>query len=629
MPNVLDAAKVTVLASSSDVASSVAAEIIRLVKQNNSVGRRTILCLATGSTPIGVYADLVQAHKEGLSFANVVSFNLDEYIYSPEQVELPESSFRAFMDRHLFECVDIPADSIHFLPHRLLPGQMAGEIGQQFEAAIEEHGGFDYALVGVGVNGHVAFNEPGTAWDSATRVVSLTPSTRARAAPDFFDSSAVPLEGFTMGMRAILAARRLVCMATGESKARAMVAAIEQPPATSCPASALRTHPNASFVLDYAAAEQLAQVVTPWVTGHERLTVDSPFPLVKRAIVWLSQRQGKPLHCLTLNDFLLGSLSGLVSSGSAGAREVEALTRRVAEDLTTRIVRVPPMPKARGNIVIFSPHPDDDVIQMGGTFRHLVDTYGAANVHTVYQTSGDIAVFDDEVIKAIDLAASLSPDGKPTPAQAAVLKEIAHKEPGAPDSRATLEVKGLIRRSEARAASRHVGLEMDNVHFLNLPFYESGLIDKNPVSEADHKIMLDTLQALQPTLVFAAGDWSDPHGTHRVCLRLLLEALRRHSKPSVQLLLYRGAWAEYRVDEADYLVPLSPTDVDLKERSIMFHESQLHPAPFPGPDPREFSVRARERNIATADQLKALGLPAFAGVEAFVKHDWTTKAAIE
>ncbi|HMN95344.1 MAG TPA: PIG-L family deacetylase [Phycisphaerales bacterium] len=640
---------------------AVAEEIAGLIRARAAEGRRAILGLATGSTPQGVYAELVRLHRdEGLSFRNVTSFNLDEYWpMEPEALQ----SYRRFMREHLFELVDIAPGEARLPDGAVARADVAAHCAA-YERAIAAAGGIDLQLLGIGRTGHIGFNEPGSPLESRTRLIALDRVTRMDAASDFFGERNVPRHALTMGVGTILEARRIALLAFGEHKAAIVRRAVEGEVLPSVAASVLQRHPAASFVLDPAAAAELTRVRTPWLLGPiERFEGSWDEPTVRRAVIWLARTTGKAILKLTDEDYAEHHLQELLSQ-RGGAYEINlevfrALSRtitgwpggrpadhagRIAAGGAIRAAVVPdePFPK---RVVVFSPHPDDDVISMGGTLIRLCEQ--GHEVHVAYQTSGNIAVWDESALRHADFVrefarAFLGSDHAGGASAVELLDEaverfVSTKRPGEIDTPELQRIKGLIRRTEARAAARYSGVEPSRIHFLDLPFYETGRVRKRPLGREDIAVVSALLRQVRPHQIYAAGDLSDPHGTHRTCLRAVIESLRaiaaevtggsgRAGSASdewtreCELWLYRGAWQEWGPEEIEMAVPLSPEELRRKRMAIFKHESQKDTALFPGPsDPREFWQRAEDRNRATAKLYDALGLAEYEGIEGFVR----------
>jgi glucosamine-6-phosphate deaminase len=638
---------VTVYEQPADASRAVAREIADLVVSRAAQGKRTVLGLATGSTPVGVYDELIRLHREeGVSFRTVVSFNLDEYW--PMQPDTLQS-YRRFMREHLFDHLDIPPEAIH-IPDGTLPrGEILAACGR-YEELIREAGGIDLQILGIGRTGHIGFNEPGSTAESRTRLITLDSVTRGDAASDFFGERNVPRQAITMGVGTILDARRVILLAFGEHKATIVRKAVEEPPCSHVSASALQQHADAKFVLDGAAASRLTRFQAPWVVGPlESLGLEWTDALVRKAVIWLALKLDKPILKLTDGDYNEHGLQDLLSNRGR-AYDINIGVFRSMQDTITgwpaggpgkpRRLRVGgERPSARAadfpkRVVVFSPHPDDDVISMGGTFIRLCEQ--GHEVHVAYQTSGNIAVWDEsadrhvdfveEFCRAFDVGTIVSP-GERAPGEIAerIRAFLKAKPAGEVDIPELQVVKGLIRRTEARAAARYSGVRPECIHFLDLPFYETGRVRKKPIGPEDIEITARLLDSVRPHQVYAAGDLSDPHGTHRVCLAAVLAALAhladRDWAKDCELWLYRGAWQEWEPHEIDMAVPLSPDEVERKRLAIFKHESQKDKAVFPGPsDPREFWQRAEDRNRETARLYDRLGLPEYEAIEGFVLH---------
>ncbi|HEX4054394.1 MAG TPA: glucosamine-6-phosphate deaminase [Tepidisphaeraceae bacterium] len=629
--------KTRICCDAKDASIGVAAEIAALIRRRGEEGKNCVLGLATGSTPVSVYAELVRRHQqEGLSFKNVITFNLDEYY--PMQKEAPQSYWR-FMHEHLFSHIDIPSAHVH-IPDGELPFDKVSAYCEQYEKAIEEAGGMDLQLLGIGRTGHIGFNEPGSGRDSRTRLIALDKVTRLDAASDFFGEQDVPRRAITMGVGTILAAKRVILMAFGEGKAAIVAAAVEGPLTDSVAASFLQEHPNAEVILDDAAAARLTRRQSPWLFG----AVSWDRKAINKAAIWLARRTGKAILKLTEEDYNEGGLQDLLAAhGPAYNINIEVF-RSLTETITGWPGGKPVDRKRPGDIdrpsdatfpkrvLVFSPHPDDDVISMGGTLIRLADQ--GHEVHVAYQTSGNIAVFDADAIRyahfAADLMRMFRLEGKALSIGDRIENAVSSKKPGQPDAREMQKIKTLIRRSEAIAAGRQAGIPTDRLHFLDMPFYETGAVRKKPISEADIKIIEDLLEELRPHQIYAAGDLSDPHGTHRVCLVAILAAIDRvKNRPwfeHSEIWLYRGAWEEWEPEQIEMAVPLSPQELLRKRLAVFKHQSQKDKAMYPGVDEREFWQRAEDRNRATASLYDKLGLAEYEAMEGFVRWLPTERA---
>jgi glucosamine-6-phosphate deaminase len=612
---------------------AVAQEIADAIRDRAKQGKHIVLGLATGSTPTRVYDELVRMHKEeGLSFQNVITFNLDEYYpMAPDS----QQSYVRFMHEYLFDHVDIKPENVH-IPDGTVKKEGVASYCREYEQAIKSAGGLDIQILGIGRTGHIGFNEPGSRKDSLTRMVTLDRRTRIDAASDFYSEDYVPRNAITMGVGTILTARRIIMMAWGEGKAGIIKKAVEESVTDLIPASFLQEHPNVAVVIDEAAAASLTRTKTPWLVGPCEWTPQ----LAKTAVLWLSLYLGKPILKLTDADYNEHGMADLlIQYGRAYNLNIDVFNKmqntitgwpggKPNADDERRPERAKPFPK---RVVIFSPHPDDDVISMGGTFIRLVDQ--GHDVHVAYQTSGNIAVHDDDAIRFADFLADVAAmTGKLDAKEAQkvlndVKKAIKNKKPAEVDAPIVQHIKGLIRRGEAKAGCRSAGISDDHAHFLDMPFYETGRVKKKPLSEADIQIIIDLLQQIKPHQIYAAGDLSDPHGTHRVCLDAIFRALAQlKTDPKNRWLkdcyvwLYRGAWQEWEIEKIEMAVPLSPQEVERKKVAIFKHQSQKDKAVFPGSDPREFWQRAQDRNKATAELYDKLGLAEYEAMEAFVRY---------
>jgi glucosamine-6-phosphate deaminase len=611
----------------------IARSIALAIRQKQQDGEKIVLGLATGSSPIQVYRELVRLHREEqLSFHNVVTFNLDEYFPMPKEVE---QSYWHFMHEHLFDHVDIPKPNIH-IPDGTISMEDAHAYCEWYEKQINLAGGLDIQLLGIGRTGHIGFNEPGSWETSLTRMIRLDNLTRRDAIKDFGTEEAVPTRAITMGIASIMKARTIYLLAWGQHKAPIMQKAAEGEITGSIPASYLQKHPNIKVVLDKAAAEELTRIKSPWLCGMCNWTSD----LMCQAVVWVSQQTGKPILKLTNEDYNEHGLSELMLEAN-GAYELNIrIFNRLQHTITgwpggkahaddsTRPERATP---AKKRCIIFSPHPDDDVISMGGTFMRLVDQ--GHDVHVAYQTSGNIAVHDHDAMRFAEFLREFGDKEKLiTGDMDKLLKKInkffKNKKQGEPDIEEVRLIKGLIRRGEARAGARFCGLKDDQIHFLDMPFYETGKVRKGDISNEDIQIVANLIEKIKPHQVYAAGDLADPHGTHRVCLNAIFAAFE-HLKNQTWikdcwLWLYRGAWHEFPIHEIDMAVPMSPDQVAKKQKAIFMHQSQKDRPPFPGEDEREFWQRAKERNAETARLYRSLGLAEYEAMEAFArwKFEW-------
>ncbi len=607
----------------------VARSVALAIRQRHQEGEQIVLGLATGSTPIKVYEELVRMHKEeGLSFQNVVTFNLDEYY--PMTREARQSYWR-FMHEYLFDHVDILPANIH-IPDGTVPMEQVADYCERYEKLIDLAGGIDIQLLGIGRTGHIGFNEPG-AWEtSPTRMVRLDHLTRHDATKDFQGEDDVPYRAITMGVGSIFKARTVYLMAWGQHKAHIVQQAIEGEISTSVPASFLQKHPNVKVILDKSAAEELTKMKSPWLAGICNWSED----LICKAVIWLSQTTGKPILKLTDEDYNEHGLSDLIieqaNSYELNIRIFNRLQHTISgwpggkpnADDTNRPERAKP---AKKRVILFSPHPDDDVISMGGTFQRLVDQ--GHEVHVAYQTSGNIAVHDFDALRYAEFMLEfgetqgiLTDDTRKLYQK--IVKFLNKKGSGESDLPEVRSIKGLIRRGEARGGARFTGLDDAHIHFLDMPFYETGATRKKPLGEADIQIVADLIERIKPHQVYAAGDLADPHGTHRVCLDAIFEAFRRLAPQhdwmkDCWLWMYRGAWHEWAIHEIEMAVPISPQQLRKKRQAIFMHQSQKDRPPFPGDDNREFWQRAEDRNRESARLYRALGLAEYEAMEAFVR----------
>ena len=590
----------------------VAQRIAEVIRAQRAGGQRAVLGLATGSTPIGVYRELIRMHQEdGLSFADVITFNLDEY-YPMDPASI--HSYHRFMRENLFDQLDIAPANIH-LPRGDVRRDQVEEECRRYEHAIQAAGGIDLQLLGIGRTGHIGFNEPGSGAESRTRVVTLDLVTRKDTAADFFGEENVPREAMTMGVETIFEAREILILATGEHKADIVRRAVEGEVDHEVAATFLQRHPNTKFYLDRPAAAALTRIATPWLLG----SVEWTSSLVVRAVTWLSHQTGKAILKLTQRDYAEHRLSALVARyGSPGA-----LNGEVFNALGAKIRGRSKLPRGK-RVICFSPHPDDDVISMGGILHKLAAN--ANEITVAYMTSGNLAVFDHDVRRHLDFIHRLAAERHLPETAAADLGRrvtdfLAGKRPGDVDIAEVQDAKRIIRESEAVAGIRTLGLDDRAARFLNLPFYRTGKVRKDPIGADDIAIVRRLLDEVRPDLVFVAGDLSDPHGTHRACKEAVEKALDHYvctGNPRPEVWLYRGAWQEWPVTEATWLVPLSQEELRLKIQAIFKHQSQKDTAPFPGPDEREFWQRVEARNKGTAAELDRLGLAEYFAMEAYV-----------
>jgi glucosamine-6-phosphate deaminase len=592
-----------------DLARRIASRIAEILRERRASGRRAVLGLATGSTPIGVYRELIRMHRDdGLDWSHVTTFNLDEYYPMPSD---SRHSYHRFMWENLFAHVNIDPANVH-IPRGDVPRDQIEDHASDYERAIADAGGIDFQILGIGQTGHIGFNEPGSSVASRTRLVVLDTITRRVAASDFFGTENVPAEAITMGVATILEAREIALIATGEHKAAIVKRAVEGEIDRSVAATYLQQHPHAAVYLDPAAAADLTRVETPWLL-HE---IEWTPTLAVVAVVWLAQVTGKSVLKLddaAYRDHHLGTL--LTRYGSSGA-----LNGVVFNTLGAKIRGRSKLPRGK-RIVVFSPHPDDDVISAGGILWKLRQNEN--DVLIAYQTSGNIAVFDHEVRRYLDFlrraVCDFDRENQRLPAFIAEVEELlAKKKPGEIDADPVLRLKRRIREVEAVSAIETLRLKPSQARFLNLPFYQTGKVRKDPIGERDVEIIRELLDEIRPEIILVAGDLSDPHGTHRMCQEAVDRALEQYAGTAPEVWLYRGAWQEWSITDADILVPMSEEELRLKISAIFKHQSQKDRAPFPGLDEREFWQRVEERNKATAQVVDQLGLPEYFAMEALV-----------
>lgn len=629
MVDALEKIPVIIFHSLKEGSAFIAGEIAGTIKSKQAKGEKCVLGLATGSSPKTVYTELIRLHKEeGLSFKNVITFNLDEY-YPIDRDAL--QSYNLYMKEHLFDHVDIDPANCH-VPNGEIKKEDIKKFCAAYDAQIEAAGGLDLQILGIGNNGHIGFNEPGSSRFSKTRLVPLENSTRVANAQEFQNISSVPRLAITMGISVILKAKRILLMAWGQMKAPVIKDAVEGVVTEQIPASLLQQHNDTLFVLDDIAASELTRFKFPWLTGE----YDWSPAMVKKAVVNMALRLNKPVLSLTSKDYNDYGLSDLLVE-KGDAYEINMQVFYMLRDsitgwpggksapLPNPPERMIPYPK---RCLIFSPHPDDDIISMGGTFMRLHDQ--GHDVHVAYQTSGNIAVTDEFVTRFLDFAVGFENlFDIDTHKSQAILQEarsfLQSKKSNQVDTKEIRAIKGLIRRCEAAATCRYVGIKDTNIHFQNLPFYETGRIEKKPMGEADVQLTLELLSKLKPQQVYCAGDLADPHGTHKVCLDTVFESMRRLKASGEAWVndcwvwLYKGAWQEWDISEIEMAIPMSPDQVLKKRFGIFIHQSQKDTVPFQGTDAREFWQRAEERNRNTAKLYEQLGLTHYAAMEAFVR----------
>ena len=635
----LEKIPVKIFTSSVDGSFYVAQQIANLIKQKQQEGSNCVIGLATGSSPKTLYAHLVKMHKEdGLSFKNVITFNLDQY-YPMDKDAL--QSYHYFMRKNLFEHTDINPQNYH-LPDGMITKENVKEHCLSYEQQIEEAGGLDLQILGIGTNGHIGFNEPGSGIYTKTRLTTLDNSTRLANSYEFGNMTEVPRMAITMGISTILKSKKIILMAWGQAKASVIKKAVEDDNTEDVPASLLQNHDDCTFIIDETAASALTRFKSPWLTGE----CDWTDKMIKKAVVNLAMQLKKPVLSLTNNDYNDNGLSDLlVEKGDAYEINLhvfyllrDSITGwpggKPTDQRTTHPERHQPFPK---KVILFSPHPDDDIISMGGTFMRLHDQ--GHDIHVAYQTSGNIAVTDEFVTRFIDFAVGFENmfDIDETKSKKILDEAIAFLKTKKSTEKDTAEIraiKGLIRRCEAKATCKYVGLTNEQIHFQNLPFYETGTIEKNPMGEEDVLITMALLQKIQPHQIYCAGDFADPHGTHKVCFDVVIEALKRLKMESGKLKvehswindcwlwLYKGAWQEWDITEIEMAIPMSPDQVVKKRSGIFIHQSQKDSVPFQGSDSREFWQRAEERNANTAQLYAQLGLTQYAAMEAFVRWEF-------
>ncbi len=609
--------------------NALAAQIAKLIKEKQAQNLPCVLGMATGATPILLYKELVRMHKEeGLSFKNVITVNLDEYYPISRKAY---QSYWSFMHRHLFDHIDIDPKNIH-LPNSEWTKEEVKEKCLAYEQIIEKLGGIDLQILGIGKNGHIGFNEPGSSFHSKTRIIHLDQQTRLANVYEWQELNNVPKLAITVGISSIMKAKKIVLLAWG-NKAEIVAKAVEGDVTEHIPASVLQNHDDCTFFIDELASVELTRNKSPWLTGSNDWT-----PLmIKKAVIGLALKLNKTVLSLTANDYTENSLSDLLVLKDS-VYDINLQVFYMLRDSITgwpggkpnavipaHPERSAPHPK---KVLIFSPHPDDDIISMGGTFMRLHDQ--GHDVHVAYQTSGNIAVTDEFVTRFLDFAVGFEDmfgiDNKKS--QEILIEArafLAGKKAAQLDTAEIRAIKGLIRRCEAKATCRYVGIAEDNYHFMNLPFYETGTIDKNPLGEADIQITMELLRKLKPHQIFCAGDLADPHGTHKVCLDVIFESMRRLKEAGDTWIkdcwvwLYKGAWQEWDISEIEMAVPMSPDQVMKKRFGIFIHQSQKDSVPFQGTDAREFWQRAEIRNANTADLYASLGLTKYAAIEAFVR----------
>ena len=609
--------------NSKDASILIAREICDLIKAKQEKKKNCVIGFATGSSPTKVYQEIIRIHNdESLSFYNVIAFNLDEY-YPIDKDD--NNSYHHFMNDNLFSHIDIPKENIN-IPSGEIAEKEIKKFCASYEKKIEKHGGIDIQLLGIGRTGHIGFNEPGSHFNSKTRLITLDHTTRFDASKSFNGIENVPSKALTMGVRTIFNSKRIIVMAWGIQKSLIVKKSVEDDVTSLIPTTYLQKHKNTTLVLDKECSVELTRYKTPWLVGPCEWS-----DLMKRkAIVWLCEITGKSILKLTDEDYNKNGLSDLLAlEGTSYGLNIKMFNHfqhtisgwpggKPGSDDSTRPERKSPNPK---RVIIFSPHPDDDVISMGGTFDRLVSQ--GHDVHVAYQASGNVAVSDHDALKFIEVSSDMF-SGELKSKIKTLIKELKNKKPDKIDSLDVRQLKGFIRKREAIAATRYIGIPDNNTHFMNLPFYETGRIKKNPPSKKDVLITASIINKIKPHQIYAAGDLEDPHGTHKVCLDIVFEALDSLKGEKFikdcWLWLYRGAWLEWDIHEIDMAVPMSPAQVLRKRKAIFFHQTQKDGVMFQGQDLREFWVRAEERNNETAEKYKKMGLAEYAAIESFKRY---------
>ncbi len=599
----------------------IAAEIADLIREKNKKGKNCVLGLATGSSPIGVYRELVRLHKEeGLSFKKVITFNLDEYYPMPKE---HVQSYWYFMHEHLFNHVDIPEENIH-IPDGMVPEEEVYDFCQNYEMAIRKAGGIDLQILGIGRTGHIGFNEPGSGPYSPTRMVTLDSLTIADAAADFHSEENVPRKAITMGVGTIMPSRRIILMAWGEKKASIIKKAVEGPEVDTVPATFLQNHPNTVVVLDKEAAAELVRFKTPWLVRD----VEWNDRLIRKAVLWLCEKLDKSILKLTNRDYNDNSLGDMVIKyGPAydiNLKVFNMLQKSITgwpggkphADDSQRPERAKPFPK---RVLVFSPHPDDDMLAMGGTINRLVEQ--GHEVFVAYQTSGNIAVADDVVNRFIYFAEKIIGDIDMN--IKLIYQSLSNKKQGNIDIPEVRRLKTLIREAEARSSCKFLNINEDHVFFLKMPFYETGTIKKAPVTLQDIQLLVDIMRRVQPHQIYAAGDLTDPHGTHRKCFDGIVKALEtvKNDKwlKNCRVWMYHGVWKEWDIADVDMAVPISPEELKKKRTAIFRHSSQKEMM-YPGSQDVEIWRYAIDRNRETARKYDKFGMAEYEAIELFVEY---------
>ena len=609
--------------NSNEASILIAREICDLIKSKQEKKKNCVIGFATGSSPTKVYQEIIRIHKEeSLSFYNVIAFNLDEY-YPIEKDD--NNSYHHFMNENLFDHIDIPKENIN-IPSGEISEKEIKKFCSSYEKKIDKNGGIDIQLLGIGRTGHIGFNEPGSHFNSITRLITLDHTTRFDASKSFNGIENVPSKALTIGIRTIFNSKRIIMMAWGIQKSHIVKKSVENNITSLIPTTYLQNHKNTTLVLDKECSSELTRFKTPWLVGP----CDWSDVMKRKAIVWLCEITEKSILKLTDEDYNKNGLSDLLAlEGSSYELNIKMFNHfqntisgwpggKPNSDDSTRPERKNPNPK---RVIIFSPHPDDDVISMGGTFDRLVSQ--GHEVHIAYQASGNVAVSDHDALKFIEVSSDMFA-GDSNSKIKSLIKELKNKKPDKIDSPEVRQLKGFIRKREAIAATRYIGIPDSNTHFMNLPFYETGRIKKNPPSKKDILMTASLINKIKPHQIYAAGDLEDPHGTHKVCLDIVFEALESLKGEKFindcWLWLYRGAWLEWDIHEIDMAVPMSPAQVLRKRKAIFFHQTQKDGVMFQGQDLREFWVRAEERNNETAEKYKKMGLAEYAAIESFKRY---------
>ena len=614
----------TVTFDNSTIASiNIAKEVCDLIKSKQEKNKNCVIGFATGSSPTRVYQEIIKIHKEeSLSFRNVIAFNLDEY-YGIMKDDI--NSYNHFMHENLFDHIDIPKENIN-IPSGQIGESKINKYCLEYEEKIKKYGGIDIQLLGIGRTGHIGFNEPGSHFNSSTRLITLDHTTRFDASKTFNGIENVPSKAITMGVRTIFNSKRIIVMAWGIHKSLIVQKSVESSVTSLIPSTYLQNHKNTTLILDKESSSDLTKFKTPWLVGP----CDWNDSMKRRAIVWLSEATNKSILKLTDEDYNKNGLSDLIAlEGSSYDLNIKMFNHfqntitgwpggKPKSDDNTRPERKSPSSK---RVIIFSPHPDDDVVSMGGTFDRLVSQ--GHDVHIAYQVKGNIAVSDHDALKFLEVSKDIIGNNSDLNINK-LIKELKNKKPDQIDSKDVMDLKGFIRKREAMAATRYIGIKDSNTHFMNLPFYDTGRIKKNPYTKKDLLITASLIKKIEPHQIYAAGDLEDPHGTHKVCFDIVLSALETLKDEKFikdcWLWLYRGAWLDWDLHDIDMAVPMSPEQVIRKRKAIFFHQTQKDGVMFQGQDLREFWVRAEQRNSETAEKYKKMGLADYAAIESFKRH---------